>query len=170
MNWKVWAAIAASLSLLAWVHLDGSQRGELKGKLEITALQEQLATARADAKAALIEHQRQLVAQANEMTNVHIQEMGDLQRIAADNSAASDSMRGELAALQNRLRNQSSNASSTGFQLSSATKAAMVLSELLSSCSAERSELARAFDDSYARGVGVERQYDAALKALNNAP
>lgn len=170
MNWKVLAAIAATLSLLAWVHHDGSQRGELKGKLEITELRVQLATARADAKTAQINHQRQLVAQASEMTNVHIQEMGDLQRIAADNRAASDGMRGELSALQDRLRNQSSNTSGAGFQLPAATKAAMVLSDLLSSCSGERSELARAFDDSHARGVGLERRYDAVLEALNKAP
>jgi len=170
MNWKVLAASAAFLSLLVWVHHDGAQRGELKGRLEVTTLTGQLATARADAQAALIDHQRQLDAQARGLTDVHIQEMGNLQRVAANSLAATDGMRGELAALQSRLRNQSSNLASAGFQLPSATKAAMVLSDLLGSCSAERSELARAFDDSHARGIGLEKQYDSLLNLPNKAP
>jgi hypothetical protein len=170
MNWKVLAAVVSTLSLLAWIHFDGVSRGELKGKLEVTDLREQLATARADAQTALIAHQRQIDAQAKEMTDVHNQEMGDLQRSAVDSRNAADGMRGELAALQSRLRNQPTDSTGTGFQLSAATKAAMVLSELLSSCSAERSELARAFDDSHARGVGLEKQYDSLFNSLNKAP
>lgn len=170
MNWKVVAAVAALLSLLAWTHFDGVSRGELKGKLEVTTLTEQLATARADAQTVRIEHQRQLDAQAKEMTDVHTQEMGNLQRSAAVSRDAADRLQRETADLQRRLRNQPGSVTATGFQLSPSTKAAMVLSDLFSSCSRERSELARAYDDSYARGIGVERRYDAALEALNTAP
>lgn len=170
MNWKVWVAAAALLSFLAWVHHDGVTRGELKGNLAVTTLTGELATERANAQAAMLEHQRQLDAQAKEMTDVHIKEMGDLQRDDADSRTAADGLRRENANLQRRLRNESSGAATAGFQLSAGTKAAMVLSELFESCSRERSELARAFDDSYARGIGVERRYDAALKALDKAP
>lgn len=170
MKWKVLVAVVATLSILALVHHNGVTRGELKGKLEVTSLKRDLATARANAQAAQIEHQKQLDSQAQDLTNVHLEEMGNLQRFAADNRAASDSLRGELTALRSRLRNQSNNASGTGFQLPPAAKAAMVLSELLGSCSATRSELARAFDDSHARGVGLERQYDEILKTANKAP
>lgn len=170
MKWKVLAATVAILSILAWVHLDGVHRGELKGKLEVTTLTGQLAEAKAKAKTALIEHQRQLDAQASEMTNVHIQEMGDLQRTLTVSRDATERLQRETTDLQRRLRNQPGIATSTGFQLSPSTKAAMVLSELFDGCSRERSELARAYDDSYARGIGVERKYDALRAILNKAP
>lgn len=170
MNWKVLAAVAATLIVLALVHNDGKQGGRLEVKLEMSQLQEQLNKATAEALAATQQQQRLLDAQANRMTNEHAQAMADLQRNAAADRAESDGLRSELTGLQDRLRKQSPGTASTGFQLPSATKAAMVLSELLSSCSAERSELAQAFDDSYTRGVGLERKYDAALEALNKAP
>lgn len=170
MNWKVLAAIAATLIVLALVHQDGKQGGRLEIKLEMTQLQEQLRKATADALAATQQQQRLLDAQANRMTNEHTQAMADLQRYAAADRAESDGLRSELTGLQDRLRKQSPGTASTGFQLPSATKAAMVLSELLSSCSAERSELAQALDDSFARGIGLERKYDALRETLNKAP
>lgn len=170
MNWKVWAAVAAALLYTFLVHSAGKVSGRLEGKLAYSQLESQLATARADATAAAINHQRQLDAETNRMTHEHSQAMAEMQRSAAADRAESDSLRSEAAKLQDRLRRQPDNVTSAGFQLSSATKAAMVLSELLSSCSAERSELARAFDESYARGIGLERRYDALLKTVNKAP
>lgn len=170
MNWKVWAAVAAALLYTFLVHSDGKVSGRLEGKLAYSQLESQLATARADATAAAITYQRQLDAETNRMTYEHSQAMAEMQRSAASDRAESDSLRSEATKLQDRLRGHPANATNTGFQLSSATKAAMVLSELFSSCSAERSELARAFDESYARGVGLERRYDALLKTVNKAP
>lgn len=149
-------AAALALYLVFWFY----GQGELKGNLKVATLTAELATARAEAKDAQIKQQKALDDQAKELTDVHLEEMGNLQRDAALDRASSDSLRGELAKLQSRLRNQPADTSGAGFQLPSATKAAMVLSDLLSSCSAERSELARAFDDSYARGVGLEKQYN----------
>ena len=151
-------ALALTLSLLVWSY----GQGELKGKLEVTTLKAELATARAEAKDAQLKQQNLLDTQAKELTDVHLEEMGNLQRAAAVDRASSDSLRGELTKLQSRLRNQSADAAGAGFQLPAATKAAMVLSDLLSSCSAERSELARAFDDSYARGIGLQERYNKA--------
>lgn len=170
MNWKVLAAIAATFIVLALVHQDGKQGGRLEVKLEMTQLQAQLSEANAKALAATQQQQRLLDAQANRMTNEHAQAMADLQRNAAADRAESDGLRSELTGLQDRLRKQSPGTASTGFQLPSATKAAMVLSELLSSCSAERSELAQALDDSFAQGIGLERKYDALRETLNKAP
>lgn len=170
MNWKVLAAIAATLIVLALVHNDGTTGGRLEGQLEVTQLKQQLSEAKAEALAVTQQQQRLLDAQANRMTDEHAQAMADLQRNAVSDRAESDGLRSELTSLQDRLRKQSPGSASTGFQLPAATKAAMVLSELLSSCSAERSELAQAFDDSHARGVGVEKRYDALLNALNKAP
>jgi hypothetical protein len=170
MQYKVLAAIAATLILLALARCDGKQSGRLEGQLALSQLETQLSTARAEAKAATQELQRQLDAQANRMTNEHTQAMADLQLHAAADRAESDGLRSKLASLQDRLRKQPADSTGTGFQLSAATKASMVLSELLSSCSAERSELARAYDDSYARGIGVERKYDAIRATLNKAP
>jgi len=162
MNWKIVAAIAAALFVLAWAHHKGAAGARLEGQLELSQLNTQLSEARANAQAAPQQLQRQMDAQANRMTNEHTQAMADLQRNAAADRAESDSLRSQITGLQNRLRNQSGGTSGTGFQLSPATKAAMVLSELLSSCSAERSELAQAFDESHARGLGLEKRYDAA--------
>ena len=158
MKWKVLGATALLLFLLVWVY----NQGELKGELKVAILTADLATARAEAKSAQINQQQLLDTQAKELTNVHLEEMGNLQRDAALDRASSDSLRGELTKLQGRLRNESGNVASAGFQLPSATKAAMVLSDLLSSCSAERSELAGAFDESHARGVALEKRYDKA--------
>ncbi|AXC36531.1 Rz-like spanin [Pseudomonas phage phCDa] len=158
MKWKVLGAAALLLFLLVWVY----NQGELKGELKVATLTAELATARAEAKNAQINQQQLLDTQAKELTDVHLEEMGNLQRAADHDRASSDSLRGELAKLQTRLRNQPVDASGAGFQLSSATKAAMVLSDMFSSCSAERSELAGAFDESHARGLALEKRYDKA--------
>lgn len=160
MSWKVMAVTAATLLIVWLIYSAGHEDGRIEGKLEISQLEVALGKARAEAQAAKDEQQRQLTATINRMNDEHSQAVAQLQSDAASGRAESDSLRGELSRLQDRLRNQPAGNPSPGFQPSAATKAAMVLSDLLSSCSGTRSELAGALDQSYARGRAVEKQYD----------
>lgn len=83
------------------------------------------------------------------------------QRVKSDADAALDSLHGEIGSLQLRLQRASA-ASSNSSTVSSVTRAAMVLTDLLASCSTERQELAGAFDESRNRALKVEQMYDKA--------
>lgn len=83
------------------------------------------------------------------------------ERIKSDADAALDGLHGELDTLRVRLQRTGSTAwnSST---ISSVTRAAMVLTDLLASCSTERQDLAGSFDESRKRALNVEQMYDKA--------
>lgn len=162
MNWKVLVAVASTLLVLWFVHDDGKTSGRLEGQIELTQLKADLSAAKVAAAEATEQHQIALETALERMKDEHTQAMGEMQHSAAASRNESDGLRGKLKELEGRLRGQSDSPAGAGFQLSSATKAAMVLSELLSSCSAERSELAIALDESYARGRAVEAQYNKA--------
>lgn len=162
MNWKVLAFVVSTL-LVAWfIHNDGKTSGRLEGQLELTQLKADLSAAKVAAEEATKQHQIELETALERIKDEHTHAMDEMQRSAATSHAESDGLRSKLKELEGRLRGQSNSTAGAGFQLSSATKAAMVLSELLSSCSAERSELAIALDESYARGRAVEAQYNKA--------
>lgn len=161
MMWKGVAAVAALLLVLTGVYTHGRDTGRLEGKLSYTELERDLGQARAEAKEAKETKQQELAALTEKLNDEHAQAMGNLQLDAATSRAESDGMRGQLADLQNRLRRLQPSDSTTGFQPSAGTRAAMVLSDLLGSCSAERSELAEAFDGARQRGLALEAQYTA---------
>jgi hypothetical protein len=85
----------------------------------------------------------------------------EMQRLQLDARNELDSLHGEVAALRTRLQRAGESAGSSS-AVSSATRAAMVLTDLYTGCTAERQELAAAFDESRARGLAVERMYDKA--------
>ena len=162
MNWKVLVAITSTLLVLWFIHDDGKTSGRLEGQLELTQLKADLSAAKVATILANKQHQIELETALERIKDEHTHAMDEMQRNSATSRAESDGLRGKLKELEGRLRGQSDSSTGAGFQLSSATKAAMVLSELLSSCSAERSELAIALDESYARGRAVEVQYNKA--------
>lgn len=162
MKWKVLAALAAAFLAITLLYNKGLRDGRLEGQLDLTRLEKDLADARADAQDAQQTKQRALAAQHEKLDHEHAQAMVQMQLDAATDRAESDRLRGQLAGLQDRLQRASSIPSATGFKLPPGTRAAMVLSDLLSSCSAERSELAAAFDGARTRGLAVEARYDTA--------
>lgn len=162
MNWKVLVAVASTLLVLWFVHYDGKASGRLEGQSKLTQLKADLSAAKVAAAEATKQHQIELETALERIKDEHTHAMDEMQLNAVTSRAESDGLRGKLKELEGRLRGQSDSSAGAGFQLSSATKAAMVLSELLSSCSAERSELAIALDESYARGRAVEVQYNKA--------
>lgn len=162
MGWKLWAAIAAFSLLMCTAYESGYHSAKLKGDLAMAEFNKDLADAKDAAREAAQTKQTELSAQLEKMDNEHAQAMGDLQRSAAADRAESDGLRSKLAGLQDRLRRTEGGTAAAGFQPTTGTRAAMVLSDLLSSCSADRSELAGAFDRSRARGLAVEARYELA--------
>lgn len=121
--------------------------------------------ASADAKAAFELAQREIerglrddLAKQLEINDVQRTES---QRVKSDADAALVGMHDELGALRLRLQRASDVAGNTG-PVSSATRAAMVLSDLFASCSAQRQELAGAFDETRRRALNVEQMYNKA--------
>lgn len=78
---------------------------------------------------------------------------------AAGERAATDRLRGELSKLQARLGRTGTSTPATASG-TSATRAAMVLSELYGSCQSRLGELSSAFDRARIAGLACEASYD----------
>lgn len=78
---------------------------------------------------------------------------------AAGERAATDRVRSELAKLQTRLRGTGASAA-TGTSSASATRAAMVLSDMYGSCQSRLGEVSSAFDRARIAGLACEASYD----------
>lgn len=78
---------------------------------------------------------------------------------AAGERAATDRLRGELAKLQARL-GRAGASPTTGPSSASATRAAMVLSDLYGSCQSRLGEVSAAFDRARIAGLACEASYD----------
>lgn len=79
--------------------------------------------------------------------------------VSAGERAATERLRGELAKLQARLGG-TGKTPATGASSASATRAAMVLSELYGSCQSRLGELSSAFDRARIAGLACEAQID----------
>lgn len=79
--------------------------------------------------------------------------------VSAGERAATDRLRGELAKLQARLSGTSTS-TTTGSGSTSATRAAMVLSDLYGSCQSRLGEVSSAFDRARIAGLACEASYD----------
>lgn len=87
---------------------------------------------------------------------------------AASERAATDRLRGELAKLQARL-GRTSTGTTTGASRASATRAAMVLSELYGSCQSRLGELSSSYDRARIAGLACEASYDALASPHNTS-
>lgn len=79
--------------------------------------------------------------------------------VAAGERAATERVRGELAKLQTRLGGTGAGPA-TGTSSASATRAAMVLSDLYGSCQSRLGEISAAFDRARIAGLACEAQID----------
>lgn len=79
--------------------------------------------------------------------------------VSAGERAATDRVRGELAKLQTRLSGTGAGAP-TGTSSASATRAAMVLSDMYGSCQSRLGEVSSAFDRARIAGLACEASYD----------
>ena len=79
---------------------------------------------------------------------------------AAGERAATERVRGELAKLQTRL-GAAGKSPAAGTSSTSATRAAMVLSDLYGSCQSRLGEIGAAFDRARIAGLACEASYDA---------
>lgn len=162
MNWKVLVIVASTLLAVWFVHNDGKQVGLREGELELAQLRIDIADAKTKAGDAAKAHQNELNKALEQVKNEHLEAMGKLYSDAVSSRTESDGLRSKLKEVEDRLRKHSNSTAGTGFKLDPATKAAMVLSDMYSGCSAERSELAIAFDGAYERGRAVEAHYNKA--------
>ena len=121
--------------------------------------------ASADAKAAFELKQREtergLRDDLSKQMEINDIQRTESQRTKLDADAALIGMHDELGALRLRLQRASDATGNTG-PVSSATRAAMVLTDLFTGCSTERQELAGALDEARRRALNVERMYDKA--------
>lgn len=117
------------------------------------------ATARAEAeRSARTEEQRRAEAMAGVQRDA-TQAIEKLRGDADSANAASDRLRDELTKLQARLGGASKNPGTT-ISSASATRAAMVLSDLYGSCQTRLNELSQAFDRSRVAALACEASFD----------
>lgn len=150
MATRLWPGLVAALAiafLTFMVYAAGAESGRQEGALAMSQLQERLNSARAQAAETEIKHQRAIAAEIDRMNQNHDQAMAQMQHNAASDRIATDGLRSELAAVKDRLRRGQDSATEAGQSVIHASRAAMVLSDMLSSCSAEREELAGTVDE-----------------------
>lgn len=118
-----------------------------------------------EAKAAFEQQQREIERGLRDdlakQLEINDQQRIESERIKLDASAALVGLHGELDSLRLRIQ-RAGDASCDSSSVSSVTRAAMVLTDLLASCSTERQELAGALDEARRRALNVERMYDKA--------
>lgn len=117
------------------------------------------ATARADAEEAQRNEEKRRAEWAAGVQRDATQEINRLQTDADGSAADARRLRDQLTALQARLGRTGQGAAAP-LGSASTTRAAMVLSELLSSCVSQRQEVASAFDRSRIAGLTCERSYE----------
>lgn len=120
------------------------------------------ATARADAEKA--ERAKEQINQqhAEKVQRDATQALEQERLVAAGERAATERVRSELTKLQTRLRGAGASPA-TGTSSASATRAAMVLSDLYGSCQSRLGELSSAFDRARIAGLACEASYDALI-------
>ena len=113
------------------------------------------ATAESDARA-----KEQALQQQSEKVQRDATQALEQERLnAAGERAATERLRGELAKLQTRLRGAGASPTA-GPSSTSATRAAMVLSDLYGSCQSRLGEVSSAFDRARIAGLACEAQID----------
>lgn len=117
------------------------------------------ATAQAAAESAARAKEQALQQQAEKVQRDATQALETARTEAAGERAATERLRGELAKLQARLSGTRASAPA-GTGSASATRAAMVLSDLYGSCQSRLGEISSAFDRSRIAGLACEASYE----------
>jgi Tfp pilus assembly protein PilX len=117
------------------------------------------ATAQSAAESAARAKEQALQQQAEKVQRDATQALETARTDAAGERAATERLRGELTKLQTRLGGTGAS-SPAGTSSASATRAAMVLSELYGSCQSRLGEVSSAFDRARIAGLACEASYD----------
>jgi len=124
------------------------------------------ATAQVAAESTARAKEQALQQQAEKVQRDATQALETARTDAAGERAATERLRGELAKLQTRLRGTGASASA-GTSSASATRAAMVLSELYGSCQSRLGEVSSAFDRARIAGLACEASYEGLRNATH---
>lgn len=169
--WLKASACFLALAVVAWVIFDaGKDSGILEESQNNAAAFQALLNERDQALADLELQQSTLNGQIEAIRDENLKEIDSLRRSANAGRAESNGLRDELKTLEGRLRKQSATTSATGQQLDSTAKAAILLSQLLGTCSLERQELSGRVDEYYAQGLRLSETYNAARDLANKKP
>lgn len=155
-------AIAIALGLFVYgVYSFGYGRADQKWQTAWAKRDTDAATAYAEQERKFREREQGLQTKLTDQQVQHDQRLVEMQSLQSDAGAQSDRLRGQVAELRERLRRAGEATSNSG-KLPPGTGAAMVLSDLYSSCVGHRQGLAGAFDRARERGLAVEQMYDRA--------
>lgn len=159
---RYWKPIGVVLLVAGvWLHGDYHGAGQVQGKWDqsVAEIAAANAVARADAeRIQRTEEQRR----ADWAAGIQRDATQALEKVRTDADGAiadAQRLRGELAKLQARLSGTSKNPAAP-VSSASATRAAMVLSELYGSCQSRLTELSSAFDRARIAGLACESAYD----------
>lgn len=165
--WKPLCLLAAFVVVGAQAYDNGYDRSDAKWSVRWSERDTADATARADAEQAQRNEEKRRAEWAAGVQRDATQEINRLQTDVDSSTADARRLREQLATLQSRLGGTSSHSGAT-LSSASTTRAAMVLSKLLSSCVSQRQEVAAAFDRSRVAGLACERSYEG-LRPLHQA-
>lgn len=121
------------------------------------------ATAQAAAELDARTREQQMAQAAEEVQRDATQALETARTDAASERAATERLRGELAKLQTHLGGTGASAA-TSTSSASATRAAMVLSDMYGSCQSRLGEVSTAFDRARIAGLSCEAQFDTISK------
>lgn len=156
-----WIAIVVAVGALGLGFTQGADYKEKGWLVRWEARNASSATAKAEFELKQRETERGLRDDLAKQLEINDQQRLESQRVKSVADAALNGLHGEIGSLRLRLQ-RASDASGNSSTVSSVTRAAMVLTELLASCSTERQELAGSLDESRSRAIKVEQMYEKA--------
>lgn len=161
--WPALVALAVLAGALTWSHHAGyaSANADWQSRWDQHMREDAQAQRDAEEKARNTEHTWQM--KLNEVQSNGEKQLEDVQVAADAGRADSERLRAQLADLQRKFGGGAKSAV-PGASSASATRAAIVLSDLLSRCSSERQVIAEFADRSRVAGLACEASYDGLRK------
>lgn len=160
-NWRPVAFIGALAAMWFAGHIDGTRGANQQWQARWAQRDTADETSRANAEAAARVEEQTRADWAQGVQRDATQALEQVRASADSADADNRRLRGELDKLQARLRG-TGKVAATPISSASATRAAMVLSELYGSCQSRLAELSPAFDRARIAGLGCERACDGA--------
>lgn len=158
-NWRPIAFVGALAAMWFAGHVDGTRGANQQWETRWAQRDTADETARANAEAAARAEEQKRTDWAQGVQRDATQALEQVRASADSADADNRRLRGELSKLQARLSG-TGKVATTSVSSASATRAAMVLSELYASCQGRLAELGPAFDRARIAGLACERVYD----------